>query len=51
MDFMNPPCETNNTGAISGLIGLLLQTLSAAQCAKFPKWPKDYGPEALNQGK
>ena len=50
MEFLNAPCAANSTGAVNGLFGLLLQTIGALQCGIIPQWPKDYGPEAMNQG-
>ena len=44
-------CAANSVGTANGLFYLLTQTFMAAQCGLRPNWPKDYGPEALNQGK
>lgn len=52
MDLIPPQCAVQSVGAANNLFGLLLQTLIAAQCAISPaeKWPKDYGPTALEKG-
>lgn len=53
MDFLPAQCAAQSVGVTNNLFGLLLQTLMAAQCAISPadKWPKDYGPTALEKGK
>lgn len=53
MDFLPEACAANSVGAANGMFGLLFQTLLAAHCAISPpeKWPKDYGPTALKDGK
>ena len=50
MEFLNEPCAANSTGAVNGLFGLMLPAFAALQCGIIPQWPKDYGPEAMNQG-
>jgi choline dehydrogenase len=52
MDVLAPTCAAQSVGVANNLFGLLLQTLIAAQCAISPpeKWPKDYGPTALEKG-
>lgn len=52
MEFLPQHCAANSVGAANGLFGLLVQTLVAAQCAlsNTERWPKDYGPTALENG-
>lgn len=49
MDFIPQQCAANSVGAANNLFGILLNTLVAAHCALSPadRWPKDYGPTAL----
>lgn len=46
------PCLAHSHGTSNQLFGILLQTILATQCAISPpeKWPKDYGPTALEKG-
>lgn len=43
-------CPSQSAGAVTYLLGTLIQTLLVNQCAVSPndKWPKDYGYDALN---
>jgi hypothetical protein len=52
MEFLPQQCAANSVGAANNLFGILVQTLMAAQCALSPadRWPKDYGPTALEKG-
>jgi hypothetical protein len=52
MEFLPQQCAANSIGAANGLFGILVQTLMAAQCAlsSSDRWPKDYGPTALEKG-
>lgn len=53
MDLVPEACAATSIGAGNSMFGLLFQTLLAAHCAISPpeKWPKDYGPTALKDGK
>lgn len=46
-------CAQHSAGPAHQLFSLLLQTIIQAQCSISPpeKWPKDYGPTALEKGK
>ncbi|XP_055678444.1 glucose dehydrogenase [FAD, quinone]-like [Lutzomyia longipalpis] len=52
MDPLTLPCAAQSAGPANQLIGLLINTLLAAQCALSPPemWPQDYGPTALEKG-
>ena len=52
MDQLAPQCAVQSIGMTNGLFGLMLQTLITAQCALSPPemWPKDFGPEAIENG-
>lgn len=45
-------CANHSVGPANQLVGLLVQTILAAQCAISPPdmWPKDFGPSALENG-
>ena len=53
MEQLAPQCAAQSIGMTNGMFGLMLQTLIAAQCALSPPemWPKDFGPEAIENGK
>uniref|UniRef100_A0A1L8E0M0 Putative glucose dehydrogenase fad quinone n=1 Tax=Nyssomyia neivai TaxID=330878 RepID=A0A1L8E0M0_9DIPT len=52
MDTFTLPCASQSVGPANQLIGLLINTLLASQCALSPPemWPKDFGPTALEKG-
>ncbi|XP_055698376.1 glucose dehydrogenase [FAD, quinone]-like isoform X1 [Phlebotomus papatasi] len=52
METFTLPCASQSVGPANQLIGLLINTLLASQCALSPPemWPKDYGPTALEKG-
>ncbi|XP_059619918.1 glucose dehydrogenase [FAD, quinone]-like isoform X1 [Phlebotomus argentipes] len=52
METYTLPCAAQSVGPANQLIGLLINTLLASQCALSPPemWPKDYGPTALEKG-
>lgn len=52
MEFLPQECAANSAGMANGLFGLLIQTIIAAQCGLAPddRWPKDYGPTAVENG-
>lgn len=52
METLLGQCAANSISASNSAFTLLIQTLIAAQCAISPpdKWPKDYGPHALENG-
>lgn len=45
-------CASQSVGPANQLLGVLLQTILAAQCnISFPeKWPEDFGPSAMKNG-
>lgn len=52
MDTVIGECAAQSVGASNGLFSLLLHTIMVAQCGISPpdKWPKDYGPTAIENG-
>lgn len=52
MEFLPEACAASSVGAANGLFGILVSTLMAAHCALSPpdRWPKDYGPTAIEKG-
>jgi hypothetical protein len=50
MEFLPQQCAVNSAGTVNNLLGVLFQTLIAAQCGLKPDWPEDYGPTALENG-
>lgn len=52
MEFLSQQCAAQSVGTSNSLFGVLFQTLMAAQCAlgSPDRWPKDYGPTALEKG-
>lgn len=53
MEFIPQQCAAASVGTANDLFGILFQTLLAAHCAlsSADRWPKDYGPTALEKGK
>lgn len=52
MDILGQQCAAQSVGVSNNLLGLLFQTLIAAQCGISPadKWPMDYGKTAWEKG-
>lgn len=52
-DCLPQSCAAHSAGPVNGIFGILLQTVLASQCGLFPndRWPRDYGPTALKNGK
>lgn len=51
MDAVASQCAAQSVGPVNQLIGLLIQTLLAAQCSVPPDtWPADYGEQFSNEG-
>lgn len=53
MEALPAQCAARSVGVVNGLFATLIQTIIAAQCGVSPpeKWPMDYGPTALENGK
>lgn len=53
MEFIPQQCAAASVGTANDLFAILFQTLLAAHCSLSPadRWPKDYGPTALEKGK
>ncbi|KAG4069992.1 hypothetical protein HA402_013652 [Bradysia odoriphaga] len=52
MEALASQCAARSFGPANQLLGVLIQTIFAAQCSISPleMWPKDYGPNAIENG-